>query len=168
VVDDEGRAVEPGQIGHLQIKGPSTALYYWKCRERTRRAMLGEWLSTGDMVSRDADGYFWFAGRADDMLKIGGQWVSPGEIETHLVEHPAVLEAGVVGREDADGLTTLCAYVALRPGQTATDEDLQRWLRGRLAGFKAPRWIEIVPELPRTTTGKIQRFRLRTSPARPR
>ena len=164
VVDDEGRPVEPGQIGHLLIKGPSTALYYWKRRERTRRAMLGEWLSTGDMVSRDADGYFYVAGRADDMLKIGGQWVSPGEIEAHLVEHPAVLEAGVVGREDTDGLTQICAYVALRPGHTATGEDLRGWVRGRLAGFKAPRSIEIVPEVPRTATGKIQRFRLRASP----
>jgi len=163
VVDDESRPVEPGQIGHLLIKGPTTALYYWKRRERTRHAMLGEWLSTGDMVSRDADGYFYVAGRADDMLKIGGQWVSPGEIEARLVEHPAVLEAGVVGREDADGLTKLCAYVALKPGQSATGEDLRGWVRGRLAGFKAPRWIEIVPDLPKTATGKIQRFRLRTT-----
>jgi benzoate-CoA ligase len=155
--------VEPGQIGHLLIKGPTTALYYWKRRERTRRAMLGEWLSTGDMVSRDADGYFYVAGRADDMLKIGGQWVSPGEIEARLVEHPAVLEAGVVGREDADGLTKLCAYVALKPGHSATGEDLRGWVRERLAGFKAPRWIEIVPDLPKTATGKIQRFRLRTT-----
>ena len=163
VVDDESRPVEPGQIGHLLIKGPTTALYYWKRRERTRRAMLGEWLSTGDMVSRDADGYFYVAGRADDMLKIGGQWVSPGEIEARLVEHPAVQEAGVVGREDADGLTKLCAYVALTPGHSATGEDLRGWVRGRLAGFKAPRWIEIVPDLPKTATGKIQRFRLRTT-----
>lgn len=163
VVDDESRPVEPGQIGHLLIKGPTTALYYWKRRERTRRAMLGEWLSTGDMVSRDADGYFYVAGRADDMLKIGGQWVSPGEIEARLVEHPAVLEAGVVGREDADGLTKLCAYVALKPGHSATGADLRGWVRGGLAGFKAPRWIEIVPDLPKTATGKIQRFRLRTT-----
>jgi acyl-coenzyme A synthetase/AMP-(fatty) acid ligase len=124
VVDDEGQPVPPGQIGHLLIKGPTTALYYWKRRDRTRRAMLGEWLATGDMVWRDADGYFYVAGRADDMLKIGGQWVSPGEIEAHLVEPAAVLEAGVVRRADGDGLAALCAYVALRPGGTATAEEL--------------------------------------------
>jgi benzoate-CoA ligase family protein len=163
VVDDDGRPVETGHIGHLHIKGPCTALHYWKRRERTQRAMLGPWLSTGDMVSRDADGYFYLAGRADDMLKIGGQWVSPGEIEAHLAEHPAVLEAAVVGREDAAGLTALCGCVALKPGQTATAVDLRSWVRGRVAGFKVPRQIEILPELPRTASGKIQRFRLRAS-----
>jgi benzoate-CoA ligase family protein len=163
VVDDEGRPVPPGQIGHLLIKGPTTALYYWKRRDRTRRAMLGEWLATGDMVWCDGDGYFYAAGRADDMLKIGGQWVSPGEIEARLVEHPAVLEAAAVRREDGRGLTAVGAYVVLRPGATATGDDLRTWVRGRLPGFKAPRWIEIVAELPRTATGKIQRFRLRTT-----
>ena len=164
VADDEGRPLAAEQIGHLLIKGPTTALCYWRRRERTRRAMLGEWLSTGDMVWRDPDGYFYVAGRGDDTLKIGGQWVFPGEVEACLVEHPAVLEAGVVGREDHDGLTALCAFVVLKSGRTATADDLRTWVRGRVAGFKAPRWIEIVPELPKTATGKIQRFRLRASP----
>jgi benzoate-CoA ligase len=164
VVDDEGRPVPPGQLGHLLIKGPTTALAYWQRRERTRRAMLGEWLATGDMVWCDADGYFFLAGRADDMLKVGGQWVSPSEIESRLAEHPAVLEAAVVERQDGAGLTALRAFVALKPGAVASAEDLRSWVRAGLPGFKAPRWIELVPELPRTATGKIQRFRLRASP----
>jgi benzoate-CoA ligase len=162
VVDDEGQAVGPGQIGHLLVKSPTTALYYWQRRERTRGAMLGEWLNTGDMVSRDADGYFYFAGRGDDMLKVGGQWVSPAEVEAQLVSHPAVLEAGAAARGDANGLTILCAFVVLRPGGTATGEELRAWVRSRLAGYKTPRQIEIVSELPKTATGKIQRFRLRS------
>jgi benzoate-CoA ligase family protein len=164
VVDDDGRPVEAGTIGHLLIKGPTTSLYYWKRRDHTQRAMLGEWLRTGDMVSREADGYFYFAGRGDDMLKVGGQWISPVEIEARLAEHPAVLEAGVVGREDRDGLTKLCAYVALTPGGAVTEDELRGWVRAGLAGFKTPRWIEIVADLPKTATGKIQRFRLRTPP----
>jgi benzoate-CoA ligase len=126
--------------------------------------MLGEWLATGDMVWCDADGYFFLAGRADDMLKVGGQWVSPSEIESRLAEHPAVLEAAVVERQDGAGLTALRAFVALKPGAVASAEDLRSWVRAGLPGFKAPRWIELVPELPRTATGKIQRFRLRASP----
>jgi benzoate-CoA ligase family protein len=161
VVDDDGRPVAVGQLGHLLVKAPTAALHYWQRRERTRTAMLGEWLRTGDVVSRDADGYFYFAGRADDMVKVGGQWVSPSEVEALLGEHPAVLEAAAAARPDAAGLTSLCAFAVLRDAGGATAEELRAWLRGRAAGYKVPRQIEIVRELPRTATGKIQRFRLR-------
>lgn len=167
LVDDDGHPVEVGQVGHLLIKGETTSPFYWNRLERTRQTMLGEWLRTGDMFSRDADGYFYFAGRADDMLKVGAQWVSPAEVEAQLVQHPAVLEAAVVGHADGDGLVKPRAFVALRPGAVASAAlvaELTTFVRERLPGFKAPRWIEVVPELPKTATGKIQRFRLR-SPA---
>jgi acyl-coenzyme A synthetase/AMP-(fatty) acid ligase len=126
--------------------------------------MLGEWLLTGDMFWQDADGYFYFAGRSDDMLKVGGQWVSPAEVEAALVAHPSVIEAGVVGRGDADGLVKPLAFVVLKEGLTpspALAVELTAFVRERLAGYKSPRWIEFVSELPKTATGKIQRFRLR-------
>jgi benzoate-CoA ligase len=126
--------------------------------------MLGEWLRTGDMFWQDADGYFYFAGRSDDMLKVGGQWVSPAEVEGALVAHPSVIEAGVVGRGDGDGLVKPLAFVVLKDGLTpspALADELTAFVRERLAGYKTPRWIEFVSELPKTATGKIQRFRLR-------
>jgi acyl-coenzyme A synthetase/AMP-(fatty) acid ligase len=116
------------------------------------------------MFWQDADGYFYFAGRADDMLKVGGQWVSPTEVEAALVAHPAVVEAGVVGRQDEDGLTRAQAFVVLaeaRAPSPALAAELTAFVRERLAGYKSPRWIEFVGELPKTATGKIQRFRLR-------
>ncbi len=155
-----------GTVGHLLIKGPTTAPYYWNRLERTRATMLGEWLRTGDMFSRDADGYFYFAGRADDMLRVSGQWVSPAEVEARLLEHPAVLEAGVVGRLDGDGLVKPHAVVVIKDGHAASSglaDELRRFVRQTLAPFKVPRGIEFSPELPKTATGKIQRFRLRTS-----
>jgi benzoate-CoA ligase family protein len=167
LVDDDGVDVGPGVVGHLLVKGPTTAPYYWKRSERTRATMLGEWLRTGDMFARDADGYFRFAGRADDMLKIAGQWVSPAEVEARLVEHPLVLEAGVAPRTDVSGLTESRAAVVLRPGAGAPPDlegVLRAWLREGLAPHKVPRIIEVVDELPKTATGKIQRFRLRTGP----
>jgi benzoate-CoA ligase len=128
--------------------------------------MQGEWLRTGDMFRQDAEGWFYFEGRADDMLKVGGQWVSPAEVEAHLLAHPAVLEAGVVGERDGRGLTTPRACVVLRAGVTASTalaEQLVAHVRARTAGYKAPGAIEFVDELPKTATGKIQRFRLRRS-----
>ena len=163
-MDDQDRPVAPGFVGHLLIKGDSTAAYYWNRHERTRATMQGEWLRTGDMFYQDADGYLYFSGRQDDMLKVGGMWVSPVEIEACLGEHPAVLEVAVVGRGDADGLTKAHAFCVLQGGQVGTDAlvaELQALVRKRLAGYKSPRWIDFVPELPRTTTGKIQRFALR-------
>jgi benzoate-CoA ligase family protein len=164
IVDDDGTDVPPGEVGHLLIKGPTTAPYYWQRPERTRTTMLGEWLRTGDMMSRDADGYFRFSGRGDDMLRVSGQWVSPAEVEGRLAEHPLVLEAAVVGTKGAGGLTEPWAWVVLRHGATQTSalaRDLDAWLRARLAHYKVPRHVEFVTELPKTATGKIQRFRLR-------
>jgi benzoate-CoA ligase len=164
VVDDDGAAVPVGTIGHLLVKGPSTASGYWNRRERTRSTMLGEWLRTGDMFRQDADGWFYFEGRADDMLKVAGQWVSPAEVEAHLVAHPAVLEAGVIGAADGRGLIVPCAFVVLkaeRQGSSALATELREFVRARAAAFKAPARIEFVADLPKTATGKIQRFRLR-------
>jgi benzoate-CoA ligase family protein len=166
LVDNAGRPVFTGHVGQLLIKGPTTALAYWNRHDRTRQTMQGEWLRTGDMFWQDADGYFYFAGRADDMLKVGGQWVSPAEVEAALVVHPAVVEAGVVGRQDDDGLARAHAFVVLADASAASAElaaELTAFVRERLAGYKSPRWVEFVPELPKTATGKIQRFRLRGS-----
>jgi benzoate-CoA ligase family protein len=165
IVDDDGADVPAGVVGHLLVKGPTTAPYYWNRAERTRQTMLGEWLGTGDMFARDGDGYFRFSGRGDDMLKAGGQWISPAEVEARLVEHPLVLEAAVVARPDANGLAAPHACVVLGNGGAATpslEHELRDWLRAGLAHYKVPRALEFVAELPKTATGKIQRFRLRT------
>jgi len=164
LVDDEGRPVAPGMVGQLLIKGDSTAACYWNRHERTRATMLGEWLRTGDMFYQDTDGYYYFCGRTDDMLKVGGLWVSPVEIEACLGEHGAVAEVAVVGRGDADGLTKPHAYCVLRAGVAGTDAlaaELRESVRKQLAGYKSPRWVDFVAELPKTATGKIQRFALR-------
>ena len=164
LVDDQGRPVAPGMVGQLLIKGDSTSPGYWNRHERTRATMLGEWLRTGDMFYQDTDGYFFFCGRTDDMLKVGGMWVAPAEVEAALGEHPAVAEVAVIGRGDADGLTKPHAFCVLRDGMTASDAlaaELREGVRRRLGGYKSPRWVDFVPELPRTATGKIQRFALR-------
>lgn len=165
LVDDAERPVTPGTPGHLLIKGPTTSPFYWNRLARTRATMLGEWLRTGDVFVQDEDGWFTFAGRADDMIKVAGLWVSPAEVEAHLVEHPAVLEAGVVGRPGGDGLTTIHAAVVLKDGARASDAlaaELRRFVGARAAGYKVPRAVEFVADLPKTATGKVQRFRLRT------
>ncbi|HXG51894.1 MAG TPA: benzoate-CoA ligase family protein [candidate division Zixibacteria bacterium] len=164
IVDEEGREVPIGQVGNLLVKGDANSPYYWNKHEQTKRTMLGEWLKTGDTYYRDADGYYWYCGRSDDMLKVGGLWVSPIEIENTLMEHPAVLEAAVIGDPDDDGLVKPKAYVLLKaeyqPGE-ALKKELQNYVKGRLAPYKYPRWVEFVDDLPKTVTGKIQRFRLR-------
>jgi len=163
LVDDAGAAVAVGTVGHLLIKGEPTAPSYWNRLARTRATMQGEWLRTGDMFSCDADGFFYFAGRSDDMLKVAGIWVSPAEIEAHLVAHPAVLEAGVIGRPDANGLTRPHAFVVLKPGWAGSAElatALIELVRAR-GGHRTPAAVEFVADLPKTATGKVQRFRLR-------
>jgi 4-hydroxybenzoate-CoA ligase len=164
ILDDHREPVAAGEIGHLWIGGDSTCAGYWNQHEKTKNTIEGGWLRTGDRYSRDADGYFWYAGRTDDMLKVGGLWVSPVEVENALIEHPAVQECGVVGREDRDGLVKPAAYVVLRTGVEGTPDlvaGLQQCVRERLAEYKRPRWVEFLPELPKTSTGKIQRFKLR-------
>jgi benzoate-CoA ligase len=164
LVDDAGTPVAPGVVGHLLVKGETTAPYYWNRLERTRQTMQGEWLRTGDMFRQDAEGWFYFEGRSDDMLKVAGQWVSPAEVEAHLAAHAAVLEAGVVGQTDGRGLTTPRACVVLKAGvagSPALAAELRELVRQRAAGYKVPTVIEFVADLPKTATGKIQRFRLR-------
>ena len=166
LVGDDGEPVAVGQVGELQIKGPSSATHYWNNVEKTRATFQGPWTRSGDKYSVTADGYYVYAGRSDDMLKVGGIYVSPVEVESTLITHEAVLEAAVVGREDADKLIKPAAYVVLKPGRSAAPElaeELKQYVKGRLAPFKYPRWIEFVPELPKTATGKIQRFKLRAA-----
>jgi len=164
IVDPDGAAVKLGEVGDLLVRGPSTAMCYWNNRDATKRTFRGEWVFTGDRYSVSADGYYTHSGRSDDLLKVGGIWVSPLEVESVLLEHAAVLECAVVGRADADGLIKPSAYVVLKedaPRQDGLAEELSGLVKDRLAPYKYPRWIQFVPELPKTSTGKIQRFKLR-------
>jgi len=158
---EDGQTVPDGEIGDLYIQGPSAALLYWNNRAKSRDTFQGGWTKSGDKYLRNADGTYTYAGRNDDMLKVSGIYVSPFEVEATLVQHPAVLEAAVIGKEDSDGLTKTKAYVVLKPGQQASAADLQAFVKERLAPYKYPRFIEFLDELPKTATGKIQRFRLR-------
>ncbi len=161
LVDEQGVDVKDGDLGELLIKGPTAASQYWNNRARSRSTFVGEWTRSGDKYSRDADGYYAYGGRTDDMLKVSGIWVSPAEVEAALVSHEAVLEAAVVGREDEQKLVKPQAFVVLKPGMSTTEGDLKAWVKEKLAPYKYPRWIEFVPDLPKTATGKIQRFKLR-------
>jgi 4-hydroxybenzoate-CoA ligase len=164
VVDEQGAPVADGEAGELVVRGPSSADGYWHQRDKTRRTFRGEWTHTGDTYVRDADGYFRFCGRSDEMLKVSGVWVSPFEVEEALISHPAVLEAAVVGQLDPDGLTKPKAFVVLQAGardQDAVAEVLKVHVKDRIGVWKYPRWIVFVDALPKTATGKIQRFRLR-------
>ncbi len=149
------------EIGDLYIQGPSSALMYWNNRDKTRDTFQGVWTKSGDKYTRDPDGYYTYAGRNDDMLKVSGIYVSPFEVEATLVQHPAILEAAVIGKEDSDGLTKTKAFIVLKAGQSLTQEEVKAFVKERLAPYKYPRFIEFVAELPKTATGKIQRFRLR-------
>jgi benzoate-CoA ligase len=164
IVDDDGQEVGVDEVGTLLVKGDSTAPFYWNKHRKSQQTMLGEWLNTGDKFRRDAEGFYWYAGRSDDMLKVGGIWVSPIEVENTLLEHAAVLEAAVVGAKDNDALIKPKAYVVLRQGYTASVQlatELQDFVKTKIAPYKYPRWIEFIAELPKTATGKIQRFKLR-------
>jgi len=164
IVDESGQPVKRGELGELQIKGPTAAAYYWNNRAKTASTFVGEWARSGDKFSQDADGYYVYGGRSDDMLKVSGIYVSPAEVEAALVAHEAVLEAAVVGAQDENRLVKPKAYVVLKPGLKAGDamaRALQQHVKGRLAPYKYPRWIEFIEELPKTATGKIQRFKLR-------
>jgi benzoate-CoA ligase family protein len=166
LVGDDGEPVSAGEEGSLWVKGPSAAVGYFRDRARSLATFHGPWTRTGDRYTRDADGYYTYGGRADDMLKVGGIWVSPFEVESALAAHDAVLEAAVVGHEDDDGLTKPKAFVVLKDPDAATKSPalagaLQAFVKGSLAPYKYPRWIEFVAELPKTPTGKIQRFKLR-------
>jgi benzoate-CoA ligase len=158
---DDGRPVPDGEPGDLYIHGPSAALMYWGNRAKTRDTFQGGWTKAGDKYVRNSDGSYTYGGRSDDMLKVSGIYVSPFEVEATLVQHPAVLEAAVIGVPDAEGLTKTKAFVVLKSGGAASEEELKAFVKDRLAPYKYPRAIEFVDELPKTATGKIQRFRLR-------
>ncbi len=161
---EDGRPVADGDVGDLYIRGPSAALLYWTNHDKSRATFQGAWTKSGDKYVRREDGCYVYAGRADDMLKVSGLYVSPFEVEAVLVQHPAVLEAAVIGKADADGLTKTKAFVVLKSGQpfdAGLEDALKSFVKGKLASYKYPRYIEFISELPKTATGKIQRFRLR-------
>ena len=162
---DDGREVGEGEIGDLFVRGPSAALMYWGNREKSRDTFRGEWTKCGDKYVQNEDGSYTCSGRSDDMLRVSGQYVSPFEVEAALAEHEAVLETAVIGVDDADGLTKTKAFVVLAEGRQVEAEALKAFVKDRLAPFKYPRFIEFVDELPKTATGKIQRFRLREQEA---
>ena len=154
-----------GEAGELQVRGPTSAALYWNNRTKSRETFVGQWTRSGDKYSQDADGNYVYAGRNDDMLKVGGIYVSPIEVESALITHAAVLEAAVVGKADDDGLIKPLAFVVLKPGRMPAAEladELKLHVKSKLAPYKYPRWLEFVDELPKTATGKIQRFKLRS------
>ena len=162
--DESGAPVAQGEVGDLFIQGPSAALLYWGNREKTEATFQGGWVKSGDKYSLDADGYYHYAGRSDDMLKVSGQYVSPIEVESALMGHPAVLECAVVGKPDGTGLIKTVAYVVLRESEqngAALEADLKAFVKTRLTPHKYPREIIFATDLPKTATGKIQRFKLR-------
>ncbi len=158
---EAGGPVPDGEPGDLYIHGPSAAMMYWGNRAKTRETFQGGWTKSGDKYVRNEDGSYTYSGRSDDMLKVSGIYVSPFEVEATLVQHPAVLEAAVIGKEDADGLTKTKAFVVLKSGETTDEAALKAFVKDRLAPYKYPRFIEFVLDLPKTATGKIQRFKLR-------
>jgi 4-hydroxybenzoate-CoA ligase len=169
IVDEAGVPVAYGQTGELIVRGPSAAEGYWNQRGKSCRTFRGEWTYTGDTYVREADGRYRYCGRADDMLKVGGIWVSPFEVEEALISHSAVLEVAVVGHADEQGLTKPKAFVVLQPtagGKEVEElrEELRHHVKTRIGSWKHPRWIEFVEALPKTATGKIQRYKLRERP----
>ena len=161
-------AVPDGEPGDLYVRGPSAALMYWGNREKSRETFQGGWTKSGDKYVHNADGSYTYSGRGDDMLKVSGIYVSPFEVEATLVMHPAVLEAAVIGVADAEGLTKTKAFVVLKAGSQASEDELKLFVKEKLAPYKYPRQIEFVDDLPKTATGKIQRFKLREREAHPR
>lgn len=166
ILDEEGAPVPTGEVGDLWVRGESIAAQYWNRRAESKRTFVGEWLKTGDKYFRDEEGYFHYCGRSDDLLKVGGLWVAPLEVESVLLQHPSVAECAVVGHRDEQNLEKPKAYVVLKPGQQPSAElvqELKDFVKSRLQPYKYPRWVEFVAELPKTATGKVQRYKLRTT-----
>jgi len=164
IVNDDGIPVPQGEIGHLLVRADSTCIGYWNKHEKTKATFEGAWFRTGDKYHQDEDEFYWYAGRSDDLFKVNGRWLSPAEVESALIAHPAVREAGVVAHIDAAGLLKPAAYVVLQENFLPSDplrRELQEWVRDKLGNYKKPYWIEYLPELPKTATGKLQRFKLR-------
>lgn len=168
IIGEGGTDVAENEIGELIVRGPSAADGYWNQRAKSRRTFAGEWTYTGDKYTRDAEGYYTYCGRTDDMFKVSGIWVSPFEVEAALASHEAVLEAAVIGRDDADGLTKPKAFIVLKNGYAADErlfDALKEHVKAQAGVWKYPRWIDVRGELPKTATGKIQRFKLREEDA---
>ncbi|HEX8119049.1 MAG TPA: benzoate-CoA ligase family protein, partial [Pyrinomonadaceae bacterium] len=166
VVDAEGRALPAGEMGTLRIKGDSAALCYWQAHEKSKQTFAGDWCTTGDQFHSDEEGYFWYHGRTDDMLKVSGVFVAPAEIENCLLQHEAVLEAAVVGYDEGSGLIKAKAFIVLREGHAAGEDlaqSIKEFVKSRLAPYKYPRRVEFVPALPKNDRGKIDRKRLKES-----
>jgi benzoate-CoA ligase family protein len=164
IVDEKGRPVNDGELGDLIVRGDSTMGLYWNKHEATKAALNGDWIRTGDKYSRDADGFYVHSGRSDDMIKAGGIWVSPVEVEAAVIRHPSVLECAVIAIADEDGLDKPHAFVVLRSGFTANDaiaREVRELVKGLLAPYKCPRTIRFIAELPKTATGKLKRYELR-------
>lgn len=164
LVDEHGADVPTGEVGALLVRGDSGAAFYWNKHEKTKQTMLGEWMVTGDNFHQDTDGFFWYHGRNDDMMRVSGAWVSPTEVENALITHDAVAECAVVGQDNDAGLTKTKAFVVLMPDMEAGDDlagALKEHVKAQIAGFKAPEWVVFAKELPKTATGKIKRFELR-------
>jgi acyl-coenzyme A synthetase/AMP-(fatty) acid ligase len=165
VVDSNCKEVPAGETGDLMIKGDSLLKLYWRNPEKTADSLKDGWMYTGDTYYQDEEGFFFCCGRSDDMLKVGGIWCSPVEIENKLVEHPKVLEAAIVGREDNEQLIKPEAFIVLNEPHDAGDDlkaELLEHCKSGLARYKYPRWFNFVDDLPKTATGKIQRFQLRS------
>jgi len=167
LVNEAGADVADGEVGELLVEAPSAAEGYWNQRSKSRQTFEGSWTRTGDKYTRDADGRYTFCGRADDMFKVSGIWVSPFEVESALITHPAVLEAAVVPEADPEGLLKPKAFVVLRPDSKTDNlhESLKEHVKQKIGPWKYPRWIDVVETLPKTATGKIQRFKLRDADA---
>ena len=164
ITDESGRLAAANEIGDLWVKCDSLCAGYWNQHEKTKNTFVGHWFRTGDKYLQDEDGFFWHAGRADDLFKVQGLWLSPAEVESTLIAHPAVLEAAVIARDDEAGLAKPAAYVVLKQEFAPNEKlarELQDFVAERVGGYKRPRWIDFLPELPKTATGKLQRFKLR-------
>jgi benzoate-CoA ligase family protein len=164
IVDESGHSVPPNEIGDLWVRCDSLCSGYWNQHEKTKNAFVDGWFRTGDKYRQDEDGFFWHAGRSDDLFKVHGLWLSPAEVESALVAHPAVLEAAVVARNDESGLAKPAAYIVLKREVAPNEQlaaELKDFVAERIGGYKRPRWIEFLRELPKTATGKLQRFKLR-------
>jgi benzoate-CoA ligase family protein len=164
VVDDEGHELPDGEVGVLWAKGPSSVGYYWHGYEKSRRIFLGEWVNTGDLFKRDKEGYFWFVGRKDDLLKVSGYWVHPLEIEKCIQTHPDVVDCAVVGIKDADNLDTTKAFVVLKKGATPNQDkadEIKKFAKEKVSSYKFPRYVEFMDDLPKTKVGKVDRLSLR-------
>jgi benzoate-CoA ligase len=164
IVDEQGNILGPNEIGDLFVKGDSICTSYWNQHERTKEVFIGPWFRTGDKYYQDQEGYFWNAGRSDDLFKVNGRWLSPSEVESALIAHSSVREAAVICREDVAGLPKPVAYVVVNSEIVPTEQlalELQEWVGQRIGAYKRPRWVVFLPEIPKTATGKLQRFKLR-------